>query len=333
MPQSYDPTASDRIGAGERVQRSAAFRYAAVAICGIGLATTVSAFTRFAEGWLPMPREMADTRPVAAPEAPAAQAPGSRPEPESPVERATAGQPEPEMQGPVAASAPQPVPAHAPSPVLAARPEASSEAAPTAEASSSDRKAEDTSAEPIAGQLAEAKPDILPTDKGPSEPSSDTDQSAAADPPAAVARSAGADLEGPEPLGEGEAPPVPAIATAPPVPAPLTPSEPIEPAAPPAPTAPARLAQPENAPSKAAPEPPQNGSARPAEQRPSSPPENRRRTAPRRSRFASGSAPAQFRAVPAPAGSAANVRAYSFAAGTAGITDAYGARVRIIRVP
>ncbi|NNM72230.1 hypothetical protein HJG44_07455 [Enterovirga sp. DB1703] len=63
--------------------------------------------------------------------------------------------------------------------------------------------------------------------------------------------------------------------------------------------------------------------------------DERPKAAPRRSRYAEPrqpAAPAQLRPIAAPAGSAANVRAYSFAASGGRVTEAYGARVRIIRV-
>ena len=60
-PQSYDPTGSEESTRVERFHRSAGFRYAAVVVCGIGLATASSTFLRLSQGWRDAPRPAAES--------------------------------------------------------------------------------------------------------------------------------------------------------------------------------------------------------------------------------------------------------------------------------
>jgi hypothetical protein len=100
------------------------------------------------------------------------------------------------------------------------------------------------------------------------------------------------------------------------------------------PTAPVDTGKAERAARPASPPEPQR-SARPTEQGSRAPRRDTKPAPPRRTRYAAPSeppAPSQFRATAAPAGTAANVRAYSFAANGGRVIDASGTRVQIIRV-
>ena len=66
--KSFDPTASEPSSAFEALRRAPVVRYAAIALCGIGLATAGSTALRLGQGW---------RQPVASAEKPAASKPAS----------------------------------------------------------------------------------------------------------------------------------------------------------------------------------------------------------------------------------------------------------------
>ncbi len=284
---SFDPNAAGEESRFTGIHRSAGFRYAAVAICGVGLATAASTFLRLSGGWkTPEPTIQGTGQPVMA----AAPAPSasrvSEPQPAAPPQAA-----------PTTAAA-----AHA-AEQLASR-EAPQQ--PPRRLVPADAPAA-TSAVPAAPAISSAI--------GPTPPAPTTSDEKPASPAGRAARA-------PEPDPRPSVPVLPPAALEPVRPAPV-PTRPV------ASGTPDRLPEPPTAPAA------RQGRARPAEPAIQAPRRDSKPSTPRRSRYAAPSeraAPAQFRAAAAPAGTAPNVRSYSFAADGGRVVDASGTRVHVIRV-
>jgi hypothetical protein len=123
--QSYDATATEPPGGLETIRRSPAFRYAAVAICGIGLAAAGSTFLRLSQGWPQPPAPAAEGRSDGLPNV--AQAPASSAQ--NPANRAEG---QPQLPAPAAGTRSEPAPNVAQAPAPSDSPSAIASAAPPA---------------------------------------------------------------------------------------------------------------------------------------------------------------------------------------------------------
>ena len=335
IPPSYDPTASHEVGSLEAARRSPVFRYAAAVICGIGLATAGSTLLRLSEGWRQAPRQVSDKTADQPPRIASAPAPATEPlstntqagspaagQANTGVNAADARPPDAEKL----AAAPE-------RPDGSARPSGSD---PTSSAQAPSGSDPESTSMPSA-QVATA-PDPIPAAGSPipgspgqnslqrpppgSETPSPAEASSPAEPNSAL-RAVPQLTQAPAPTASSGTPPA---------------AEPIRPVAPPAAAAPSRLAQPDRdrgsppvSPSQTSP----RDRSRPSEQGSSTPSGDNRPAPPRRHRYA---APAtdrgaqQFEEITPPRGTAANVRAFSFAASRGQTTGAFGAPVQVIQV-